>query len=191
MALPFFRAGLIVAAFVLLLSACASTRMPTTDPTPVDLQRYMGRWHVIANVPYFAEKGNVAAVDEYTLKSPGKIEVTYHYQKGFNEPRKTLDSRATVKEGTGDHDWRQWLFAVVPVKYRIVEVAPDYSWALVGYPGRDLAWVFGREAVMDDALYQQLLEKAKSHGIDTSKLMRVPQVPEQVGKPGFSAPDKP
>ncbi|MGH8031781.1 MAG: lipocalin family protein [Luteimonas sp.] len=61
----------------------------------------------------------------------------------------------------------------------------------MGYPGRDLAWVFARVPVIDDALYAQLVEKARGHGVDTSKLKRVPQVAEQVGKPGFAAPDRP
>lgn len=192
MALRHLRLGLIaVIASALLLSSCATAKMPTANPEPIDLQRFMGEWHVIAHVPYFAEKGDVASVDEYRLKSPGKIEVTYHYQKGFGEQRKSVGSRATVKDGSGNRDWTTWFFGVIPTKYRIVEVAPDYSWAVIGYPGRDLAWVFGREPVMDDALYAELLEKAKSHGVDTSKLMRIPQVPEQVGKPGFAAPDKP
>lgn len=186
-----FRPAPFAAVVALLLGACTSTPMPTTDSTPVDLPRYMGRWHVIANVPYFAEKGDVAPVDEYTLTAPGEIAVAYHYRKGFSEPHKTFRSRATVKDGSGNHDWRQWLFGVIPVKYRIIEVAPDYSWALVGYPGRDLAWVFARDAPMDDALYGRLLEKLRGHGVDTDKLKRIPQTPGQVGQPGFAAPARP
>jgi apolipoprotein D and lipocalin family protein len=29
---------------------------------PVDLPRYMGRWYIIANIPYFAERGLRAAL---------------------------------------------------------------------------------------------------------------------------------
>jgi apolipoprotein D and lipocalin family protein len=32
-----------------------------TLASDVDLDRYAGRWHVIANIPYFAEKGNVGS----------------------------------------------------------------------------------------------------------------------------------
>ncbi len=189
---PLLRLGAIaLLGTSLLLSACATAPMPNATAQPVDLERFMGSWHVIAHVPYFAEKGDVASVDEYRLTGPGKIDVTYHYQKGFAQPRKDVGSRATVKDGTGNRDWTTWFFGVIPTKYRILEVAPDYSWALIGYPGRDLAWVFGREAVMDDALYAQLVEKARGHGVDVTKLKRVPQVAEQVGKPGFAAPDKP
>lgn len=186
---PFaIAAGLFAA---LALSACASAAMPATNADPIDLNRFMGTWHVIARVPYFAENGDVASIDEYTLRDDGGISVRYHFRKGFGEPVKTFASRATVKSGTGNRDWTTWFFGIIPTRYRILEVAPDGSWALIDYPGRDLAWVFARQPLIDDALYARLLGKLRSHGVDTGKLVRVPQVPEQVGKPGFAAPGKP
>jgi apolipoprotein D and lipocalin family protein len=186
---PPHRRAALAALGLLALAACASQPLPpAARADPVDLQRFMGRWHVIAHVPYFAERGHVASSDTYTLRADGGIDVRYTYRKGFGKPEKTFDSRATVKEGTGNRDWTTWFFGVIPTKFRILEVAPDDSWALIGYPGRDLAWVFAREPVMDDALYADLLARMRGHGVDASKLVRVPQVPEQVGRPGFAAP---
>jgi apolipoprotein D and lipocalin family protein len=171
--------------------ACKSQTMPAATADPIDLPRFMGAWHVIAHVPYFGERGHVASRDEYTLRGNGKIGVRYVYQEGFGEPVKSLESRATVKEGTGDRRWTTWFFGIIPTKFRILETAPDYSWALIDYPGRDLAWVFARSANMSDAQYAELREKMRGHGVDVSKLQRVPQLEEQVGKPGFAAPKKP
>ena len=180
-----------LAALVLLflLSACASTPM-NANATPVDLPRFMGAWHVIAHVPYFGERGHVATRDEYTLRGDGRIGVRYVYQEGFDEPVKTLESKATVKDGSGSRLWTTWFFGVIPTKFRILEVAPDYSWALIDYPGRDLAWVFARTADIGDAQYAELVEKMRGHGVDTGRLVRVPQLVEQVGRPGFAAPKK-
>jgi apolipoprotein D and lipocalin family protein len=59
-----------------LLHGCATTPMPATvDSAPVDLARFMGRWHVIAHVPYFGESGHVASSDDYTLQDDGDIHV--------------------------------------------------------------------------------------------------------------------
>lgn len=175
---------------MVLLSACRSTP-PVAGAAPIDLQRFMGPWHVIARVPYFAENGDVASRDEYTLTGPGKIGVRYVYREGFGEPEKQFESRATVKPDSGDRDWTTWFFGVIPTKFRILEVAPDYSWALIGYPGRDLAWVFARQPQIDEALYQDLLRRMAGHGVDTAKLVRVPQVPEQEGQPGYAEAEKP
>lgn len=179
-----------VGATLVVLAACAtsSTTPPVATAGAVDLQRFMGQWHVIAHVPYFGERGHVASSDTYTLKPNGDIAVHYAYRTGFNQPAKTLDSRATVKDGTGSRDWTTWFFGVIPTKFRILEVAPDYSWALIGYPGRDLAWVFAREPVMDAATYDDLVRRMRGHGVAVDKLRRVPQVADQVGQPGFAPP---
>ena len=58
-------------------------------------------------------------------------------------------------------------------------------------PGRDLAWVFARQPQIDEALYQDLLRRMAGHGVDTAKLVRVPQVPEQEGQPGYAEAEKP
>ena len=79
---------------------------------------------------------------------------------------------------------------MIPTKFNILEVAPDYSWALINYPGRDLAWIFSRAADMGDAQYAELVDRMRDHGVDAGKLVRVPQLKEQVGKPGFAAPKK-
>mgnify|MGYP001331288080 FL=1 len=191
MSLPIPSRALLLSA--LLFSSLSSTAQPmtSTHAAAIDLPRFMGPWHVIAHVPYFGERGHVASRDEYTLRPDGKIGVRYVYQDGFGEPVKTLDSSATVKPDTGNRRWTTWFFGVIPTKFRILEVAPDYSWALIDYPGRDLAWVFSRTSDLDDALYAELTTRMGGHGVDTRKLVRVPQLKEQVGQPGFAAPKKP
>lgn len=72
----------------------------------------------------------------------------------------------------------------------MLEVAPDYSWALIGYPGREMAWIFSRTPDMDKALYKELAERLRDeYGVNTDKLKRVPQHPEQVGKLGYEVPN--
>ncbi|MET0717083.1 MAG: lipocalin family protein [Pseudoxanthomonas sp.] len=184
--------ALLLAALLVSSTACSSRTMPQDDnPAPIDLPRFMGAWHVIAHVPYFAERGHVASRDEYTLRPDGKIGVHYVYQEGFAEPVKTVDSKATVKKDSGNRRWTTWFFGVIPTKYRILEVAPDYSWALIDYPGRDLAWIFARGADMGDPQYAELIARMRAHGVDTTRLVRVPQLKEQLGRPGFAPAKKP
>ena len=175
-----------------LLVACAtSTATAPAVAEPIDLARFMGRWHVIAHVPYFAERGHVESSDTYTLRPDGRIAVHYAYRTGFAQPGKTLDSVATVNPGSGQRDWTTWFFRVIPTRFRVLEVAPDYSWALIGYPGRQLGWVFAREPRMGDVLYADLRGRMARHGVDLEALRRIPQRPEDVGQPGFAAPKAP
>ena len=179
-------------AAVALLAACATRKDATAPPLApsiqVDLERYMGEWYVIANIPYFGERGNVAARDVYTLAPDGTVDTVYRYRKGFDKPEKSTGSTGLVQAGTGNAFWRIRFFGVLKADYLVLAVADDYSWALIGQPDRDLAWVFARTPVMDETLYADLLERMRGFGYDTARLQRVVQVPEQMGKPGFQTP---
>lgn len=177
-------------ALLVVATGCASTgdntMPPLTSRAVIDLDRYMGRWWVIANIPYFAEKGKVATADIYDLRDDGRIGNVYAYRKAFDKPEKTMNGLATVVPGTNNAQWRIAFFGgLVKADYLILEVAPDYSWALIGHPKRNLAWIFAREPTMDAALYDTLRAKFGGYGYDPAKLQRVPQRPDQVGQPGF------
>lgn len=165
---------------------------PATKPAPlattanIDLARYMGRWSVIANIPYFGERGKVETTDIYALMPDGRIDNTYEYRKAFGKPFKQMKGVATVVPGTNNAQWRIAFFGgLLKADYLVLEVAPDYSWALIGHPKRKMGWVFARSQAMDEALYQALLAKMAGHGYDTTKFRKVPQKREQQGQPGF------
>ncbi len=176
----------------LVMSPVLAKSKPESPQPPVDLQRFMGTWYVIARIPNPIERGHVASRDEYTLYDDGeKVAVRYVYREGFQEPEQETHARASVDEDSGNHDWRLWFYKIVPTKYRILEVAPDYSWALIAYPGRDMAWIFAREPDMSTEQYRTLVAKLRDqYGVYTDKLKRVPQHPEQVDKLGFEVPNK-
>ena len=50
---------------------------PLQPVAHVDLPRYMGDWYVIANIPYFAEKGCVDSIESYAARPDGDIDKTY------------------------------------------------------------------------------------------------------------------
>ena len=153
--------------------------------TTIDLARYMGRWYVIANIPYFPERGKVATYDEYKLREDGRIDNIYGFKKSFDKKEKQWKALATVKPDTGNRKWTIKFFGMLNADYEILEVAPDYSWVIIGHPKREMGWVMARDANMDDALYDTLIKKFESYDYKTASFKRVPQFKEQVGKPGF------
>lgn len=178
------RLLLIVALLVLVGAAWSRTaaardeRPPLRSSLQLDLDRYMGRWWVVGHVPYFAERGKVATADVYALRPDGRIDNTYVYRKAFDRPEKSMHGVATVVPGTGNAQWRIAFFGgLVKADYLVLEVAPDYSWALVGHPRRKLAWIFAREPRMDDARFNELRARFAAYGYDTGTIVRVPQSP--------------
>jgi len=141
-------------------------------------------------VPNFIERGHVASVNEYTLREDNKVGIVYRYRDGFGAPQQEVRARASVDADSGNHAWRTWFYRIVPTHSRVLEVAPDYSWAMIGYPGREMAWIFSRQPDMDKALYKELAERLRDeYGVNTDKLKRVPQHADQVGKLGYEVPN--
>ena len=56
----------------------------------VDLERYMGDWYVIANIPTFIEKNATNAIESYKLSSDGIIHTTFSFYKGSPEGEKKI-----------------------------------------------------------------------------------------------------
>ena len=176
------------------LAGCATSsslpEQPTpADPPPLALQQMAGTWYVIAHVPYFTERGQVGARDEYTLLPDGRVAVRYVYRTGFHAPARAVEAIATVEPGSGNRDWRMHVFRVVRTTQHILELAPDNSWVLVTTPDRDLAWIFARRPAMEGKTYQRLLRKLRGYGINSDKVWRMAQTPEQVGGLGFERPN--
>ena len=195
--IPAFLSALLLSLTLPLAPALAQDAAPAPAEAegiadgPIDLQRFMGRWYVIGRVPNFVERGHVTSVNTYTLRGDDRVSIRYQFRDGFSAPEEEMDLRARVDEDSGNRRWRTWFYKVVPTHSRILEVAPDYSWALIGYPGREMAWIFAREPDMDSALYRQLAQRLRDrYEVNTDKLKRVPQHPEQVGRLGFEVPNQ-
>ena len=171
------------------LAGCGSTPERHPEPLPfVDLPAFMGTWYVVARIPNTLERGHMASRDLYTLRPDGGIDVHYVWRTGPQEPEKMLDIVASVEPGTGNREWRMRFFKIFPTRQRILEIAPDGSWALLDSPGRELAWIFSRKPGMDETQNQQLRERLRARGINTDKVWRVPHTAAEVGKRGYDVP---
>ena len=164
-------------------SASASYRPPggaLTLAPEVDLNRYMGRWYVIANIPYAFDNGDVGAYVEYKRDGDNIEDVYYAHRPDFDHPLHERKGQAYVVKNTHNAEWRVTYLWPVYTSYKILYVDPDYQFALVGYPGRSLGWVYARSPHVDDAKLKSLLARFAADGYDVSQFRRVPQTPEQV-----------
>lgn len=182
-------AAILILLSTLQLVGCASSRVALRglEPAPqVDLQRYSGRWYVIANIPYWAESGKVGTYVEYRLQPDGTIEDLFFFRKrNFAAPQERWEGYGWVIPDTGNAVWKTRFVWPFTVDYVILEVDADYQWALVGHPKRELAWIFHRDPVIDEKLYLELRDKFAAQGYVADRMRRVPQQREQLGAAGF------
>jgi len=149
----------------------------------VDLNRYMGTWYEIARLPNKFQKmciGDVTA--NYTLLDDGSVRVVNRCRKENGEmteaegkARRLSDDAPTSKlEVRFAPGWLSWL-PFVWANYWVIDLADDYSYAVIGEPGRKYLWILSRTPKMDDAVYEKILGRIKEQGYDTSALVKTRQ----------------
>ena len=176
------RAMLLAVALSGFVVGCASVKEPLRPVGHVDLSRYMGDWYVIANIPYFAEKGCVGSVESYAMRQDGNIDNWFSCRKNsFDAPMKRkATALAIVKDTVSNAVWSVRFFKIVSVKYYILDLEPNYEWAAVGHPSRSYGWVLARTKTLPEGVYQSILANLRGQGYDTTKFEKVPQQPDQV-----------
>ena len=160
----------------LTLAACASNgpEMKTVDY--VDLERFMGDWYVIANIPTFLEKGAHNAVETYEMNEDGTIATTFTFRDGsFDGDKKEYNPKGFVRDTGSNALWGMRFIWPIKADYRIVYLDDDYSQTIIGRQKRDFVWIMAREPNISEEDYQMLLGVVESLGYDLSKVERVPQ----------------
>ena len=59
--------------------------------------------------------------------------------------------------------------------YWVIDLADDYSYAVVGHPNHEYLWILSRSPSMVDSLYQEIVANAAIQGFDVDRLVRTPQ----------------
>lgn len=157
------------------LSRAAGNDSPLEVVPKVDLGRYVGLWYEIAKYPNRFERkcdSNVTAT--YAARPDGKI---------------TVLNSCTTKEGkiTQSSGWAKVVDRKTCSKlkvtffwpffgdYWIIDLGPNYEYAVIGEPSRKYLWVLSRTPKMDDTLYSELTSRLTNKGYEASRLERMKQ----------------
>jgi apolipoprotein D and lipocalin family protein len=151
----------------------------------VDLDRYMGRWYLIANIPYWLERGNVAPYVEYRRREDGLIEDRYTARDAFDKPPFTKNGIIEVTDPMRNTEGRITFLPPLWQDYGVLYLDPDYRHTVIGHPSRNYAWVFAREPVVSDETYAAMLAALAANRFDVKRVLKIPQLQEQAGQPGF------
>ena len=141
----------------------------------VDLTRYIGRWYEIARLPNsFQKKCADTVYADYTMREDGKIEVINRCRKASGEYT-TAKGKAKIVDKKTNAKLKVTFFWPFYGDYWILDLGPNYEYAVVGEPGRKYLWILSRSPRMDDALFQQLLQKMAAKGFNTEMMIRTSQ----------------
>ena len=172
----------LVAATTLQPAAAAAQTPPPVRAVPfVDLDRYAGDWFEIARFPNRFQRqcvGDVRAT--YARRADGRVDVINRCRtaEGDTEARgvaRIVDERTFAKlKVRFAPTWLSWL-PMVWGDYWIIGLAPDYSWAVVGDPGRDYLWILARAPHLDDDSIAVARAAARDNGFDVDRLVSTSQ----------------
>ncbi len=164
------------------LASPSHAALPPLKTVPhVNLARYMGDWRVIANVPYFAEKGCVDSIEGYRARPDGRIDNYFTYRKGsFDAPQKRIHALATVYNHKTNAEWRVLFFGIVNAKYFITDLDPNYQWTVVTHPSRKYGWIMARQRALPEKTYRGILRRLEAQGYSASQFQKVPQLRSQL-----------
>ena len=164
-----------VLALVLMLSACTSApTIPVAER--VDLERFMGDWYVIANIPTSAEKGAHNAVESYRLDKDGSIATTFTFREGsFDGPEKIMRPRGFIRDRESNAVWGMQFIWPIKAEYLIAHVDEDYTETIIARSRRDYVWVMARTPQIPPADFERLRQQVADLGYDVSRLQKVPQ----------------
>ena len=146
--------------------------VPETVPS-VDVVRYCGTWYEIASFAPKEERNCVKTKAEYMLNRSGYVDVRNSCRRKGRE--KSIKAKAFIVPDTGGAKLTVRFFRFIKGDYWIVDLAEDYSWAVVSTPTAGSLWILSRTPYMDETLYGSIVEKLKEKGFDTGRLVRTVQ----------------
>ncbi len=142
----------------------------TSTVTTLDVSRFMGQWYEIARYDHRFERGMTRVMAEYTLLSDGDIRVQ---NSGWKDGKfKQITGKARLPDpirypGRLEVSFFLWFYS----DYYVLEVAPDYRYAVVGSSSDKYLWILCRTPQMPKHTLEHILSNLRTRGYDLSRLV--------------------
>jgi apolipoprotein D and lipocalin family protein len=112
-----------------------------------------------------------------TFKASPKAILENRCNKGSVSGKQSyIKGKAFVEKNSGNAKLKVQFFWPFRAKYWIIDLADDYSYAVVSHPNRKYLWILSRTPKMNDTIYQQIVSRLKEKGFALTKL----QITEQI-----------
>ncbi|GAA3959347.1 lipocalin family protein [Mucilaginibacter dorajii] len=156
------------------LALHAAAEKPLKTVNFVDIKKYLGTWFEIAAFPQPFEKGCSCTSATYGLNADGSVIVKNRCIK--DNKLKVTEGKAWITDKGTNSKLAVQFFWPFKGKYWIIDLAKDYSYAVVGHPNRRYLWILSRRPTLDDQTYNQLVVRAANKGFDVRQLVKTEQI---------------
>ena len=167
---------LILGALIGATMAGTPASLPNRPVATLDIARYAGTWHEIAHLPlYFQRKCIDTITATYTPRKDGTLAVhnACRTAKGMDASdgvARRVDAASGALKVRFVPGWLAWL-PMVWADYWVIELDPDYRWAVVGSPSRKYLCVLSREPSMPASQFRAIRDRAQARGYPVDRLI--------------------
>lgn len=139
----------------------------------VDLNRYAGTWYEIARYPHKFQKGCIGSKATYTLRDDGKLSVLNEcYEESDKSKLRSAKGKAWIVDKDTNAKLKVSFFWPFSGHYWIIDLGKAYEYAVIGHPERKYLWILSRTQVMEEQVYDGILNRLTEQHYDISRLIR-------------------
>jgi apolipoprotein D and lipocalin family protein len=160
----------------LFLGGCLGMPDSVTPVTDFEIDKYLGRWYEIARLDHSFERGLERVTAEYSLREGEGISVK---NRGFSAEKNKwveADGKAFFIGKSTEGYLKVSFFGPFYGSYVVFELDKDsYQYAFVSGPNTSYLWLLSRTPTVGADLLSKFIDKSKSLGFETDKLIYVNQ----------------
>ncbi len=160
------------------LAGCAAPpdRLAGNEPPQtvarVDLDRYAGLWFEIVRADHSFERNCDGVTAYYERNEDDTIRVINRcWDSGLDGPVDIAEGRARVVNGTTNAQLEVSFFGPFFGDYWIIDLAEDYSWAVISEPEGRYLWILARDPQPGADFIETRLNALRARGFDTQGLI--------------------
>lgn len=137
----------------------------------LDLQRYLGTWYEVASTKPFFQRDCVCVTAKYDRRDDGKISVVNSCRKkSVTGPVQIIEGFATPSREPAKFSVSFGRLSLPFTNYWVVDLADDYSYAVVSTAFRRPIWILSRTREMAPETLARILARLKDAGFPTQAI---------------------
>jgi apolipoprotein D and lipocalin family protein len=155
---------------------------PLTTVDSVDLTRYVGKWYEVASIPAsFQRKCLRSVTAEYSILDDGDIKVVNSCDEK-NGKKNVAVARAKIADAETNAKLKVAFFKFLghyvflfAGDYWIIDLDPNYQWAVVGAPNRKFGWILARTPTLPQSTLNEIAQGLADKGYNPCHLQTTVQ----------------